>query len=558
MENNDDLPTIDFADRGRWPQIGGADIELANFMTGVDPARSNIAAAKAILAAFDGVSSPAEKDEPPSFYSEASQSDRPAFNPQDWCRKWSMVNGSCCYIDMSHVELALPEITSAKQFVAYWHAMLLIVMRARESANQRLPAGRHIELVANNSDGHGTSSWGAHLNFGLPRRAFDRILHEKVHHLLFLAGFQASSMIFTGQGKAGSENGRPHVDFQLSQRADFIETVSGWQTTYRRPIVNLRDEALCGRPDLADFSPRAADKWARLHVIFYDSTLSHVANFLKFGTMQIVLQMIAEGWVDTTLLLEDPLEAVQVWSHDITLRSTAMLLTGGAAGEGGRRVTALELQFRIHEHARRFVEEDRCRVPDAPEILDLWQDTLLKLQANDWPALAPRLDWVHKWMLITHAMRRDPKLTWGSVQVKHLDHQWASLNPSQGLYWAMDRVGAVEHIVTERQIAHAMVEPPDTRAFARAALLKMAAPGQIADVNWDSIRFKVHTPAGRATRTLELPDPHLTRDCFERLTRGCNTLDDVLDVLGAAPPVTAKVPATIATYGRTWRHDYTE
>jgi proteasome accessory factor A len=557
MEIHDELPPPLPQPPERWPQIGGADIELANFMTGIDPALSNMAAARAVLAAFDGVSTAADKvsSTPSGSYdtertdrvngADSTESARPTFNPQDWCRKWSAVNGSCAYIDMSHVELAFPEITSAKQFVAYWHAMLLLAMRARESANRNLPSGRQIELVANNSDGHGVSSWGAHLNFCIPRRSFDRILYEKVHYLLFLAGFQASAVIF-GQGKVGSENGRPSVDFQLSQRADFIETVSGWQTTYRRPIVNLRDEALCGRSSLSAASQRPADKWARLHVIFHDSTLSHVANFLKFGATQIVLQMIAEGWVDTSLLLDDPLEAVQTWSHDISLTSTAPLLAGGS-------VTAVEMQLRILAHARRFIDEGRCQVADAQEILELWRDTLLKFQTNDWPALAPRVDWVRKWMLITHAMRRHPHLTWQSPEVKHLDHQWASLNAA-GLYWAMDRAGAVEHIVTEREIAQAMIEPPDTRAFARAALLRLARPGQIADVNWDSIAFNVRTPAGRATRTLELPDPHFTRGSFERLTRGCTTLQQMLDALGAPAPV-VMAPVSVMTYGRTWRRD---
>jgi proteasome accessory factor A len=376
-------------------------------------------------------------------------------------------------------------------------------------------------------------------------------LYEKVHHLLFLAGFQASSVIFTGQGKVGAENGRPPVRYQLSQRADYFETIAGYQTTYRRPIVNQRDEAHCGRRDVAHSGLRPADKWARLHVIFYDSTLSHVATFLKFGVTQIVLQMIGEGWVDASLLLDDPLEAVQSFSRDVTLRSTARLLAGGS-------ITALEMQLRIAEQAKRFIDEGRCQVPDAPEILELWQDTLVKLQSGDWAALAPRLDWVRKLTLITHAMRQNPELTWDSPEVKHLDHQWASLDPETGLYWAMDRAGAVERIVTDRQIGLAMVEPPDTRAWARAALLRLAGPGQVSDVNWDSMTFFTtrRNSAGFATRTLELPDPHFTRAGFERLTRGCNTLEETLDALGAGVPVFPVEPVSTGSYSRSWRRGY--
>ena len=79
--------------------------------------------------------------------------------------------------------------------------------------------------------------------------------------------------MFTGQGKVGSENGRPATPYQLSQRADFVETLMGKQTTHRRPIVNSRDEALCGAT--SHFVSGASQDLglARLHCIFFDNTL---------------------------------------------------------------------------------------------------------------------------------------------------------------------------------------------------------------------------------------------------------------------------------------------
>ena len=86
-------------------------------------------------------------------------------------------------------------------------------------------------------------------------------------------------------------------------------------------------------------------------------------------------------------------------------------------------------------------------------------------------------------------------------------------------------------------------DPPDSRAWARAALLRLAGPERVRDVNWDSITFLVHTRAGAATRTVELPDPHLSRTCYELLTRDCTTLDETLDALGATQPVLLHRPA---------------
>ncbi len=111
-----------------------------------------------------------------------------------------------------------------------------------DSANARLPEGRSIQVLVNNSDGHG-HSYGSHLNFLVTRRTWDNIIRRKPHYLGWLASFQASSIVYTGQGKVGSENGAPEVPFQISQRADFFETLVGTQTTFDRPIVNSRDEA---------------------------------------------------------------------------------------------------------------------------------------------------------------------------------------------------------------------------------------------------------------------------------------------------------------------------
>ena len=129
----------------------------------------------------------------------------------------------------------------------------------------------------NNSDGQG-NSYGSHLNFLISRRTFDNIFWRKAHYLQFLASLQISSILLTGQGKVGSENGRPSTPFQLSQRADFFETLQGMQTTFNRPIVNARDESLCGRQGAYD--PTAP---ARLHVIFFDSALAHGSCLFRVG-----------------------------------------------------------------------------------------------------------------------------------------------------------------------------------------------------------------------------------------------------------------------------------
>src|SRR5262249_17152411 len=148
------------------------------------------------------------------------------------------------------------------------------------------------------------------------RRAWDNLFRRRLHYQLSLAALQASSIVVNGQGKVGSENDAPPVSFQLGQRADFIETLCGEQTTYNRPLVNARDEALCGdRGDLA-----------RVHAICFDATLCQIATFLRVGIMQLGLALIEAEVVDHRLMLDDAVGALHVWSHDLTLTARAPLV----------------------------------------------------------------------------------------------------------------------------------------------------------------------------------------------------------------------------------------
>ncbi len=227
-----------------------------------------------------------------------------------------MSNGGCAYIDLDHVELCLPEVISAFDHVAAWHGMLRIMRGALDRANQSRSPNSRIQVLVNNSDGQG-NSYGSHLNFMISRRTFDNIFLRKSHYLPFLASFQVSSILLTGQGKVGAENGRPSTPYQISQRADFFETLQGLQTTYNRPIVNARDETLCGR-GVAD-DPSAP---ARLHVIFFDSALAHGSALFRVGPMQLILTLLELGLVNSRLILDDPLDALQSYSHDPTLQDT--------------------------------------------------------------------------------------------------------------------------------------------------------------------------------------------------------------------------------------------
>lgn len=472
------------------PKLCGADIELGNFIAGVSShGGTGALASKLLLKQIRG------------FPTGAGRSYSVSYSVQDWGRKYLKENGGCIYIDLDHLELAQPEVLSAFDHVACWHAMLRLAQRAQTAANTQLPEGESIEVLVNNSDGLG-QSYGSHLNFLVTRKAWDDMFHHRMHTQLFLASYQASSIIFTGQGKVGSENDRPEVNYQISQRADFFETLCSIETTQHRPLVNSRNEALCGRSNQRVGGRTPALSMARLHVIFYDNTLCQVASLLKVGIMQIILTMIEAGRVDPGVIIDNPLEAVQTWSHDPSLRETADLING-------QQLTAVEHQLKVFESARMFVEAGGCDgfVPRANEILELWEDTLKKLKDKDLDSLTSRLDWVLKSSLLDRALQQHPSWTWGSPELKRLDLMYGSLN--NGLYRACEQQGLTEQVVSDEQIEHfTQHAPEDTRAWTRAMLLSKADPMAVSDVDWDELTFSIYDHDGWPTnKTVFLSDP---------------------------------------------------
>jgi len=454
------------------------------------------------------------------------------YNPQDHGRKYLPANGGCAYEDLSHLELAMPEVLSAYDHVAAWHAMLRIAREAMVRANAGLAEGQRIQVLVNNSDGRG-NSYGSHLNFLLTRRCWDNIFSRRLHYMLYLAAYQISSILFTGAGKVGSEHGRPDAPYQISQRADFFEVLMGIHTTHNRSIVNSRNESLCGRSSAYGGGSAADKRLARLHVIFYDNTLCHVASLLKVGAMQLVLAMIEREDVRTDLILDDPLKALLRFSRDLNLTRTARMASKA-------RYSMIDIQSEILEGAHRFVAQGKAEgiVPRAREILDTWTGVVEQFRRRDLAALAGKVDWVLKKSILKRAVSRN-QLAWDSPQIKHLDHLYSSLDPNQGLFWAYDRAGAVEHVVCDGRIERFVHEPPaDTRAWLRAEILRRVDPDEVVSVNWDEIRLKF--PRKRDGMwpihdyyTLEMHNPlGFTREACEEILAASQGLKEAVIALG--------------------------
>jgi proteasome accessory factor A len=239
-------------------------------------------------------------------------------------------------------------------------------------------------------------------------------------------------------------------------------------------------------------------------------------------------------------MLEDPVESVHRWSHDPDLNVKNRLIDGN-------EYTAVDLLEAIFEKAKRFVDAGRADglVRDVVQIMALWGECLQKLRHRDFDFLARNIDWAAKLALLerTAAARR---LSWDSPAMKYLDHMYSSLDSGEGLYWALERAGAVEKRVNAGKIEHFVHEPPeDTRAWLRAYILRHAEPGMVDDVDWDMVRLRVKkmSPGGWSSYTyptLWMADPsRFTRQECEHILQAAPSLIDGLRALGMGSEIDA-------------------
>jgi proteasome accessory factor A len=557
------------------PKLCGADIEFGNLIVGGAPDRWGDTAGEAARAVLDEI--PGHSRNAAHYYSASAYScsyddgdwqspgaglygntyrhDRDGTSPryghgsgyreyaQDRGRKFLPANGGAAYIDLDHLEICLPEVRSAADHVAAFGAMLRISREAMNRANQYMPTGKTIKILVNNSNGHG-SSYGSHLNFLTTRACWHNIFNRRMHYLLFLASYQCASIVLSGAGKVGSEIPAEPARYQISARADFFEVLAGPQTTIHRPICNCRDEALTGLPGLGG----GEERLARLHSIFFDNTLCQTASFLKVGMTQVVLAMIEQEQVPVQLLLDDPVESLHRWSRDPGLAAKNRLIDGA-------EYTVVDLLEAVFEKAKRFVDAGRADglVDDVGRIMDVWGDCLQQLRRREFDKLAGRIDWIAKLSLLERTAAKR-QIGWDSPSMKYLDHMYASLDPAEGLYWALERAGAVQKVVSDGEIERFVHEPPEnTRAWLRAYILRHADPGAVDDVDWDMVRMRQKNPSPGSWPAYHHPelwmsDPlRFTREECEPVLKAAPSLMDGLAALGLGRQVENGLPAAPAS-----------
>lgn len=371
-------------------------------------------------------------------------------------------NGARFYNDHAHPEYSTPECTTLRQLVAQDKAGERIVAECARRRTGKLESGQTVRLYKNNTDfvGH---SYGCHDNYLMRRDVpWGRVVSG-------MLPFLVTRQIFAGAGKMGIEAesaaGQPGV-YQISQRSDFFSVLVSIDTMNKRPLINTRDE------------PHAdPNKYRRFHVIIGDSNMSEWATALKVGTTALVLDLI-ERDLAPTLELAQPIEALKSISRDqhhdwiIELRD-------------GRKISAIEVQrlyLRAAQNAKRDADEETAW------LLREWEGVLNDLE-RDVSLTSDRIDWVAKRILLG-ALQAEENLSWSDPWLQAIDLEYHSVMPEEGLYHELVRQGAMRCVVTEDEIAAAIVAPPETtRAYFRGRAV--ARFGEvISALQWDEIVFQ--------------------------------------------------------------------
>jgi Pup amidohydrolase len=447
-----------------------------------------------------------------------------------------LANGARFYIDHAHPEYCTPETLSPRRVVAADKAGERIVARCTAAANQggMLPPGQQVLLYKNNSDQKG-NSYGCHENYLLSVDLFENLLRRRTHLIFrYLLPFQISRVVLCGAGKVGYENRTAPATFQLAQRADFFEMLTGIQTTHRRPLFNQRDE-----------SHAAKNTFRRLHVILGDANLSEIATYLKIGTLQLVLHMIEDGFLAADLTLADPVGAFRQVSRDLTFREPLRL-------ENGALMTALDIQETYLALAEQYLDE-RGGTDEQWHVWETWAAVLDALAAGDRDFLATRLDWAIKknvldrylvtqnttwetvaaWQPVIEAILAAPPAEEAALVrmlaagaglspddyaqqreiyfgLRRLDLEYHDIRADgdeAGLFYRLQARGLVERLLDDAEIEAMITQPPpDTRAWLRGKTVEKFA-ADIVGADWSYIKLRHPDPAANLVYRLELPNP---------------------------------------------------
>ena len=146
-------------------------------------------------------------------------------------------------------------------------------------------------------------------------------------------------------------------------------------------------------------------------------------------------------------------------------------------------------------------------------MIELWERTLRAVETGELGLVAREIDWVTKLQLIER-YRTKHDLPLSSPRVAQLDLAYHDVHRGRGLYYLLQRNGAVDRVTRDLDIFEAKSIPPQTtRAKLRGEFIRRAQEKR-RDFTVDWVHLKLND---QAQRTVLCKDPFRSVD--ERVYR---------------------------------------
>lgn len=401
-----------------------------------------------------------------------------------------LVNGGRLYVDAvgDHEEYATAECSGLFDLASHERAGHRILQEALRDLGLEEAVSFH-----NNSVDHfGGHTFGCHENY--LARLDEDFFRDAVAYLL---PFLVTRQIFAGVGRVGGHRlnrtdfrnnvmrmGEHEVDyiwvhnfygveidrsveFQLSQRADHILKTVASKVRFNRAIINPKWDSYYNFSNLH-----------RLHLLFGEANMSEWATAMKMGTTGLVLDLVEEGLVPPAVQVADSIETLRAVSRDPSWRWPVQMAAGGT-------MPAVDLQRVYLELAGRYLSG---RDEQTDWVLREWDYALTGLE-TDPLLLDDRVDWVAKFKLLRMFLESEGG-AWADDVMHSLDLEYHNINPETGLYHGLVQDGRIHRVLDDERIEAARTTPPpDTRAAARAAVIRRLLDGHVRRyvVDWDSV-----------------------------------------------------------------------
>jgi proteasome accessory factor A len=363
-----------------------------------------------------------------------------------------LFNGGRCYVDMGHLEYCTPECVDLRDLILYDRAgdhLLAEALRCEGIESQ-------VTFIRNNIDYYSGATFGCHENYLVRRSA--PLSEENVQSLLT---FLTLRMLYCGAGRVRASHtaearmegvsGWTDSEFQISQRADYINNDLFEWVQFNRAIINTRDEPLA--------DPR---KYRRLHLLHGDTSVLPATLALKVGTTSLALDLLEIDRLPKHALA-DAVLSFRTLSHTIKGPWMTPMANGSSA-------SAVAVLREFHANA---TAEFSHRDDETNQVLDLWDRALTGLE-GDVESLVGTVDWVTKRWLFEQFVAAEG-LQWSDPWLQAQDLEFHAVTTERNIGWPLAKPEAGFDPAPDA-IAAALTAPPtNTRAAARSHVMRSLA-----------------------------------------------------------------------------------